>query len=86
MRSVGPARFRPNIAGVNHMTEYCEHCGTVGWGSDHAEDCPNNPFPGFGTGRLDDPEIATRTIVNQVAESFRRDIARILKPDTKVTQ
>jgi hypothetical protein len=64
-------------------TACCEYCGTASWGSDHAEDCPNNPFPGFGTGLLDDPEIASRVIVNRVTDGFRHDVARILNSDTK---
>jgi hypothetical protein len=58
--------------------EFCEHCGTSGFGSDHAEDCPNNPIPGCGTGRLDEPEVANRVIVNAVTEGFREDVARIM--------
>lgn len=52
--------------------EYCEHCGTAGWGSDHAIDCPNNPVPGHGTGTVAD-YIADRAI-----SGFRSDVERIM--------
>lgn len=58
----------------------CPHCGTTGWGADHAEDCPNNPIPGHGTGRLSDLGIAGRRIAAEVSSGFRDDVARILGP------
>src|SRR5947208_13310297 len=43
----------------------CPNCGTTGWGSDHATDCPLNPFPGHGTGVIGEPGLNVAIAIAQ---------------------
>jgi hypothetical protein len=60
--------LNPQAAVQREDEEACVHCGTEGWGSDHAEDCPNNPVPGHGTGTMAD---VIRTCEDQAAAFTR---------------